>query len=85
MARKKIKKDAVQCRTPGCDREATGSIKGKICKPCYAFFHYWKGRSPGDILNRAETIHRWEQRMNTIVPARVSRISKARTRRRRAG
>lgn len=66
-----------QCRMPGCEREA-GAASG-VCNRCYAFLHYWKGRPPGDLLDRAEQIHFWEQRINAVIPKKVSRIKRRRS------
>ena len=62
MAKRKI-----YCSVSGCfdERHYPGS---GLCKACYAGMHYWKGRSPTDIVQRMKQLVRLSSRMDSMMP-----------------
>jgi hypothetical protein len=66
MARRKTKHTGESCVFEDCTREGYGDTG--LCSACYAFMHYWKGRSPGDVLNHVSKLKFWASRSTNLVP-----------------
>lgn len=73
-------KRKVYCIVDGCFEERHYVSSG-LCKACYAGMHYWKGRSPTDIVRRKQQLERLEARMAMMLPARVRTMARRRRRR----
>lgn len=66
-------KDKGQCKMPGCQERACWS---GLCRACYSFMWYWKGKTPGQIMARIEAIERATNRMSVLMPPRVAKIKR---------
>ena len=62
MAKKKV----IECSTTGCDRPMFYKESG-LCKACYAFYYYWKGRSVTAQVKRNIQLHQWVQRFEDFM------------------
>ncbi len=69
----------VYCIVSGCFDERKYKLSG-LCDACYAGMHYWKHRSPTDIVLRQKQINRLIHRMDMMMP--TVRVA---SRRRRTG
>jgi len=65
----------VYCIVEGCFDEQAYSGSG-LCLACYAGMHYWKHRSPTDIVKRKRQLDRLASRMDYMQP--TVRVAKRR-------
>lgn len=66
------KKTFGPCVTDGCDRKAEHK-ESSLCKRCYAFQHYWVGRSVTDKMKRVKQIEYWNRRAHQmLMPSNVT-------------
>lgn len=80
------KKKLGTCVQPGCDNDAF-YVSSKLCTACYAFHHYWTGRSVTDKMKRAKKLQFWAVRAeDVLMPQKVTNIrAKPRAAKRKTG
>ena len=74
-----VNKSGPICSMPGCDKPMKYKVR-KLCSSCYSFKYYWGKKTSAQIMKRMSNLERWHKRMETLVPATVSRITKKRKR-----
>lgn len=85
MAKRSAKKPTYgPCSTPECDRSANHK-ESMLCSRCYAFQHYWTGRTVTDKVKRVKQIEYWNARAHTmLMPANIASTA-GRVKKRKAG
>jgi len=70
------KKKLGTCVQGGCENPAF-YVESKLCTACYAFHHYWTGRSVTDKMKRVRKLAFWNERAHDVLmPEKVSPIRK---------
>ncbi len=66
-----------KCQMNGCT-DTAHYPKAGLCKSCYAFAFYWKNKSVTHIMRRIRNLKRADDRMLTLMPAKVTPLKKRR-------
>ena len=52
-----------------------------MCRRCYQRMHYWLKRTPADIVKRRQTLAKWAETMEHLMPETVTSIQPKRKKR----